>query len=462
MVYMDKSFFKNKRVVIMGLGSFGGGEDSAMFCAKAGAKVLVTDLAGADKLAKTLELLEGLAIEYRLGEHRDEDFTSADIVIVNPAVPPGNRFVQAAQDSGVLVTSQVELFFEMCPAPIVGITGANGKSTTTSLTAHLLTAGIGQAGIGYKKVWLSGNIGNRPLLGVLDEVTASDLVVLELSSFQLELLGRIKKAPVASVITNLTPNHLDRHGTFEAYCEAKRGIFEFQPMDVKRPCLSVFNGEDEITRQWFEHYKNQAGRKAMLFNADDVPAALAERFVCPGRANRSNLAAALAVATHFGVSQERIAEAVATFRPLDNRLQLIGQKRGVRYYDDSKATTPVSTMAALNGIDEPKILIAGGYDKGIDFSELGSCIARRAKAVVLIGQTAPKIEKAIVDAGPSSVVIQHAATMPEAVSVCNSLAVPGDVVLMSPACASYDMFVNYVQRAKVFAEAVAALPDGEV
>ena len=454
---MDKSFFRDKRIVIMGLGSFGGGEDSAMFAANAGARVLVTDLAGPEKLAGTLDLLKGLPIDYHLGEHRDEDFTTADMVIVNPAVPPDNRFVKLAHKSKALVTSQVELFFQMCPSPIVAVTGANGKSTTTSLTAHLLTAAIGQPGIPFKKVFLSGNIGNRPLLGLLDDLTAKDRVVLELSSFQLELLARIQKAPQVSVITNLTPNHLDRHGTFEAYCRAKETIFQFQPLDVQHPCLSVFNAEDPITRAWFTKYHTQPGRTCLAFSADDVPDHLLTAFKCPGRANRSNLAAALAVASHLGVAPDRIAAAVATFCPLDNRLQLIAEKHGVRWYDDSKATTPVSTLAALEGIDEPKLLIAGGYDKGIDFSELGKCIARRAKAVVLIGQTAAKIENAVRAAGDSQVILRHAATMPDAVAACMTLAAPGDVVLMSPACASYDMFTNYVQRAKVFADAVNAL-----
>ena len=454
---MEKFFFRDKRVVVMGLGSFGGGEDSALFAAKAGARVLVTDMAGPDKLAAAMEPLNGFPIEYRLGEHREEDFTAADIVIVNPAVPPDNRFVKIAQKSKAMVTSQVELFFQMCPSPIVGITGSNGKSTTTSLTAHLLDAGIGQTGIAYKKIRLSGNIGNRPLLGLLDELTAKDLVVLELSSFQLEQLARIQKAPQASVITNLTPNHLDRHGTFEAYCRAKETIFKFQPLDAQRPCLSVFNAEDQITRAWFSKYHTQPGRTCLAFSADDVPDALLTAYKCPGRANRSNLAATLAVASHFGIAPDRIAAAVATFRPLDNRLQLIAEKHGVRWYDDSKATTPVSTLAAMEGIDEPKILIAGGYDKGIDFSELGKCIARRAKAVVLIGQTAGKIEAAIRAAGDSAVLIRRAATMPDAVAACKALAAPGDVVLMSPACASYDMFTNYVQRAQVFAAAVNTL-----
>jgi UDP-N-acetylmuramoylalanine--D-glutamate ligase len=219
---MNKGFFRDKRVVVMGLGSFGGGEDSALFAAKAGAKVLVTDLSGPDKLSSTLEPLKGLPIEYRLGEHREDDFRSADIIIVNPAVPPDNRFVQVAQKSKSLVTSQVELFFQMCPAPIVAVTGANGKSTTTSLTAHLLTAGIGQPGISWKSVRLSGNIGNRPLLGLLDDLSAKDRVVLELSSFQLEQLARIQKAPLAAVITNLTPNHLVRHGTSKRTAAPKK------------------------------------------------------------------------------------------------------------------------------------------------------------------------------------------------------------------------------------------------
>ena len=451
---MDKTFFKNKRVVIMGLGAFGGGEDSALFAANAGANVLVTDLSAPDKLAKTIQGLKDLPIDFRLGEHREEDFKTADMVIVNPAVPPDNRFIRIALQNRVLVTSQVELFFQMCPAPIVAVTGANGKSTTTSLIAHLLTAGIGQPGIPWKAVRLSGNIGNRPLLGLLDDLAANEQVVLELSSFQLEQLARIQKAPHAAVITNLTPNHLDRHGTFEAYCRAKETIFKFQPLDARQPCLSIFNAEDPITRAWFTKYHTQPGRKALAFSADAVPDELLTAYKCPGRANRSNLAAALAVASHFGVAPDRIAAAVATFCPLDNRLQLIAEKNGVRWYDDSKATTPVSTLAALEGISEPKILIAGGYDKGIDFSELGKCIARRAKAVVLIGQTAPKIENAVRTAGDSAVLIRHADTMAAAVTACSQLAAPGDVVLMSPACASYDMFTNYVQRAQSFITAV--------
>lgn len=454
---MKKDSFRNKRVVVMGLGRFGGGLDSALFAAKAGAKVLVTDLAGEADLQDSITELKGLSIEYRLGEHREEDFRTAQVLIVNPAVPPDNKFVQIAQQAKVLVTSQMELFFQMCSARIVGITGANGKSTTTALTAHLLQAGCGQEGVGYRKVWLGGNIGHQPLLDNLEQIDKSDSVVLEISNFQLDQLARIQTAPHISLITNLTANHLDRHGTFESYCRTKEFIFKYQKCDSAKPAVSIFNAEDLITRAWYQKYLDEKGRRCLAFCADDVPEEYARVFALPGRANRSNLAAALAIVSCFNVNPSRVADAVGTFEGLPNRCRLVGQVNGVRWYDDSKATTPVSTMAALNGIAEPKILIAGGYDKKISFGELGVCIAKRAKAVVLIGQTARKITQAIEGAGNTSCIVRYAGSMEEAVRVSNELAAAGDVVLMSPACASYDMFKNYIQRSEAFIAAVKSL-----
>jgi len=454
---MDRVFFQGKRVLVMGLGRFGGGLDSALFVAKADARVLVTDLAKETGLQDTICRLKDYDIEYRLGEHREDDFRAAEILIVNPAVPPDNQFVQIARKAGTLVTSQMELFFQLCPARIIGITGANGKSTTTSLTTHLLKSGCGQEDVGYSKVWLGGNIGYQPLLDIVDEITDDDLVVLEISNFQLEQLAQIHAAPNISLITNLTANHLDRHGTFEAYCYVKEGIFQYQKSDSENPAVSIFNAEDTITQSWYQKYLNDSGRKCLLFNADDVPDEYAEVFRLPGRTNHSNLAAALAIASCFNIESDRIAEAIKTFRGLPNRCQFVAETNGVRWYDDSKATTPVSTMAALNGIDEPKILIAGGYDKQISFSELGTCIALRAKACVLIGQTASKIAEAIELASTSDCIIRYADSMEQAVGVSYELADTGDVVLMSPACASYDMFKNYIQRSEAYVNAVKIL-----
>lgn len=454
---MDRLFFQDKRVVIMGLGRFGGGFDSTLFAAKAGAKVLVTDLASRGDLEGTICELRDYDIEYRLGEHCEDDFRRAEVLIVNPAVPPDNKFVEITRKAGGLVTSQMELFFEMCPARIIGITGANGKSTTTSLTAHLLESGGGQEVGGYGHVWLGGNIGYHPLLDIVDQIQSDDLVVLEISNFQLEQLSQIQAAPHISLITNLTANHLDRHGTFESYCRVKEGIFKYQKTGATAPAISIFNAEDAITRAWYQKYLNDPGRKCLAFSADDVPAECRRAFRLPGRANLSNLAAALAVVSSFDIEPDRIAGAIETFEGLPHRCRFVAEANGVRWYDDSKATTPVSTMAALNGIEEPKILIAGGYDKQISFAELGDCIAKRAKAVVLVGQTAPKIAEAVKSAGSTDCEIRYADSMEQAVSVCAEIAVLGDVVLMSPACASYDMFKNYTQRSEAFINAVNTL-----
>ncbi len=449
---MNSNFIAGKSVLIMGLGQFGGGVDSAVFACKVGAKVTVTDLADEKALEGSLARLGDCDIEYRLGEHREEDFKNADVLIVNPAVPPDNKFLQIARKANKLITSQIEIFFQLCPCRIVGITGANGKSTTAALTAHLLREGIGQEGIEYRRVWLSGNIGNRPLLGTLEQMDARDVVVLEMSSFQLEQLSRIEKAPDVSVITNLTPNHLDRHGTFEAYCAAKGNIFKFQKPDAGNLSVSIFNAEDPVTSKWFEHYGKEPHRRCLTFKAADVSEEFRRVFKLPGAANLSNLAAAAAVARELGISDEQMRRAVGTFEALPHRLELVAQIGGTRWYNDSIATTPVSSIAALEAFEAPKIIIAGGYDKGLPFDKLGKKIAQKAKAAILIGKTATKIADAIRAAGKTSVQVEFVGSMAEAVDCACRLARDGDVVLLSPACASYDMFTNFQQRGEVFKE----------
>lgn len=248
---MQKTDLKNKRALVMGLGSFGGGADSAAFACRQGAQVTVTDLADEANLGETIRSLKGYPIQWRLGRHDEDDFRTADVVIVNPAVPPDNQYLQIARQAGAVISSQVQLFFERCPARTAAITGTNGKSTTTALTAHLLEAGRGQAGIDYNRVYLSGNIGNRPLLGLLEYLTKRDIVVIEISSFQLEQLAQSQLGPDVALLTNLSPNHLDRHGTFEAYCAAKENIFSWQSPDQQNPAISIFNGEDSLGLQWF-------------------------------------------------------------------------------------------------------------------------------------------------------------------------------------------------------------------
>jgi len=347
----------------------------------------------------------------------------------------------------------------LCPATIIGITGAAGKSTTAALTAHLLRAGAGREGFKYSKVWLSGNIGNEPLLTIVDQISDDDLVVLELSSFQLEQLAQVRKAPRVALLTNLTPNHLDRYGTFAAYCDAKENIFKSQQTDRNYPAVSIFNAEDKIGAEWFTKYKQETNRICVKFSTDDVTDEIRKRFGLPARANLSNLAAALAIAGYFGIEEEQIKASLPAFKPLPHRLELVAEKNGVKWYNDSKATTPESVIASLEAFEQPMIIIAGGYDKGVPFDELGEKIAQKAKAAILIGQTAKKIAASIADSSENNTKIKFAHLLTEAVNLANQLVVEGDVVLLSPACASYDMFDNFEHRGREFTRLVGELGD---
>ena len=533
--------FVGKKVLVMGLGRFGGGVDVATFVAEKGANVIVTDLASTNQLESSInELRDFSNIEFHLGCHDESDFKNADIVIANPAVPGDNKYLKISRNAGKLVTSQINIFFELCPAKIIGITGANGKSTTTSLTAHLLrtqnteyriqnTENHPQASLEaatldtshesratsnnyviaslpprseakspgwhapqsqftqdaertthYEHVWLSGNIGNQPLLTILNKINPDDLVVLELSSFQIEQLAEFQQAPDIALLTNLTPNHLDRYSTFEKYCDAKENIFKYQKLDENNPAISIFNAEDEIANQWNEKYKNDKGRNCVKFSADDVPEDIRNYYKLPGRANLSNLAAALTIAKIFNIDDESIKKSLTEFKALPHRLELVDEINGVKWYNDSKATTPEGAIIALDAFDEPIILIAGGYDKNLPFDKLAEKIVEKTKAVILIGQTAPKISDAIPKAnillsrvaateqsevdGPSTSLHSVAATrlecvnsLHDAVKKANNLAKPGDVILFSPACASYDMFENYEQRGMEFIKLVKSL-----
>ena len=468
---MKKDFFTGKKVLIMGLGRFGGGVDSAKFAHNAGANVTVTDLASAEQLAESLSELEEFEdIEYHLGSHAASDFEKTDIVVVNPAVPAENDFLKIARKNNKFITSQINIFFELCPAQIIGITGANGKSTTTALTAHLLKgASDERRATSDGTVWLSGNIGNEPLLTVTDRITPDDLVVLELSSFQLEQLAQIKKSPNVALLTNLTPNHLDRYGTFDNYCAAKENIFKFQKLDENSPAVSIFNAEDEIGAEWFDRYSKDTGRTCLKFSPDDISEEIRGWFSLPGRANLSNLAAAVCIARHFAVADERIKAALPAFKPLPHRLELVAEINGVSWYNDSKATTPESAITAIEAFEKPVILIAGGYDKNLPFGQLGKIIAQNAKAAILIGQTATKIAETITMSlrakrsnlksrvtshGSRATKVQVVDSLTEAVNLARQLAIAGDVVLLSPACASYDMFDNFQQRGNEFTKLV--------
>lgn len=447
-----------RRVTVMGLGLFGGGVAAARYFATRGARVTVTDLKAAEALAPSVRALEGLAVTLHLGGHAAEDFTRADLVVVSPAVPKTSRFLRLAEEAGVPVTSEMNLFLEACRAPIVGVTGTSGKSTTTSLLGEML----GRA----RPTRVGGNIG-KSLLEEADQIGPGEIVVLELSSFQLEDAARVGRSPHVAVVTCLSENHLDRHGTMHAYVDAKKNILRFQgPAD-----WAVLNEDDPLVRSWAAEARGRVARYAaggpldagvfadgltLVFRlgAGEERLDLEGRLTLRGRHNLSNVLAAATAARILGASTDAIGAAVAAFRPLPHRLEPVGRLNGVLFVNDSKATTPLAARVALEAFAEPIVLIAGGYDKHADPGPMVEAIRARAKATVLLGATADALAAAI---GRDAGAVERASDLDDAVRRAVRLAAPGDVVLLAPGHASWDMFDNYEQRGDRFRQAAERL-----
>ncbi len=426
----------------MGLGRFGGGLGVTRWLVEQGARVTVSDQAGADELAEPLSALAGLDVTLHLGGHEQSDFTDADLVVVNPAVPFDSPYIRAARDAGVELTTEINLFLARCAAPVVGITGSVGKSTTTAMTGEILA--------NVKPTHVGGNIG-RSLLENLPEIKPGHVVVLELSSFQLSYLPLLAQSPHVALVTNLHPNHLDRHGNMTDYADAKKNIFRFQCADD----VLIVNRDDSEVASW----THQASGRTDTFSADDEPFDLN----VPGSHNQANAQAAWSVARQFGVSRSAAAEVLSGFTGLPHRLQLIAERDGVRYFNDSKCTTPAGAVVALEAFaPRSVVIIVGGYDKKVDFGDLCSALADRAKAIVATGQTgeaiADGVEHARGDAGVPSVI--RTPEFAAAVAAAGDLADPDDIVLLSPACASFDQFRNYEQRGETFVRLVGTKTDG--
>ncbi|QDT54020.1 UDP-N-acetylmuramoylalanine--D-glutamate ligase MurD [Caulifigura coniformis] len=479
---------RGRRVTVMGLGAFGGGEGVVRFLCERGARVTVTDLKSEVDLAATLARLDGCPIEsLHLGGHREEDFRDADLVVVNPAVPRPNRFLEMASAAGVELTSEMNLFIEHNRAAVAAVTGSIGKSTTTALLERMLAA----AGMTTR---LGGNIG-RSLLSEVEEIRPQDLVVLELSSFQLADLDRIRFRPDVAVVTNLRPNHLDWHRDLDDYRCAKQTVLRWQRVDD----LAVLNADDaDVSRwstrgavHWFGTHQVAAELPAEDFAEDDFdvesplpsdsePARegcfvhdmtlvtsrfsidLRDGFALPGRHHARNAAAACAAAMAMGAGDTAIRAALRDFQGLPHRLQPLGTFHGRRFFDDSKATTPEAAMAALEAFEEPVVLLAGGYDKHVDLGPFSEAIAHKVKSVVLMGQTASELERRIrecLETGKGGRLrrdrINVAADFDSACATAFAESSPGDAVVLSPGCASYGWFNNYVERGEAFAQAVS-------
>jgi len=417
----------------MGLGRFGGGLGVTRWLAGQGAIVTVTDSASADDLADSVAALNGLDIALHLGGHDEADFTGCDVLVVNPAIPFDSPLVVAAKGAGAEITTEINLFLQRCPCPVIGVTGSAGKSTTTGMLGAILAR--------TRPTHVGGNIG-RSLLEELPAITPDNVVVLELSSFQLFYLPLIETSPHVAVVTNLSANHLDRHGDMTHYAESKKNIFRFQ-----KPGDMVILNRDDVVAEWASEAPADAG----LFSADDEPFDLA----IPGRHNQANAQAAWRAAERAGVARNVAAEALATFESLPHRLQLVADRDGVRFYNDSKSTTPEGALAALDSFPpRSAIVIVGGYDKGSEMTALCAALARRAKAVVATGATGQAVAKGVAKASSQARSIVYEESFPDAVAAAEHLAQPGDVVLLSPGCASYDQFANYEQRGDTFTQLV--------
>jgi UDP-N-acetylmuramoylalanine--D-glutamate ligase len=444
----------NKRVLVVGLGK--SGVASALFLKSRGARVTVSDSKPEAELRNEILLLLEHGITVETGGHGDRTFRGQDLIVVSPGVPADAPQLVQARKLGEQVIGEIELAARFLSGPIVAITGANGKTTTTSLAGAILTTGKLPTLVG-------GNIGT-PAISLADQAGASTWIVLEVSSFQLETIVDFR--PRIAVILNITPDHLDRHKTFENYVNAKARIFENQRSDD----FAVLNADDSTAAAlsnrtparlfWFSRKKEiEQGafvRSSQIYFRDGhgeseiMP--LAE-LPLKGAHNLENVLAGVSIGMLAGCQPEQIREAVKNFKAVEHRLEFVATVAGVDYYNDSKATNVDATIKALESFPANIHLILGGKDKGSDYSVLNDLLRQRVKRVYTIGAAAAKIEAQI----EGATAIAHAETLENAIKSANSAAVAGDIVLLAPACASFDQFQSYEHRGRVFKETVKAI-----
>ncbi len=444
-----------KRVLVVGLGK--SGVASALFLKAKGARVTVSDAKSEEQLRGEIPALLDKGIAVEAGGHGERTFRQQDFIVVSPGVPIDQPMIVQAKQFGIPVIGEIELASQFLKGQIVAITGSNGKTTTTSLAGDVIAAG-------GKPALVGGNIGT-PAIELVTQSTDASWTVLEVSSFQLETIEKFH--PRIAVVLNVTPDHLDRHHTFEAYWAAKRRIFENQTSED----FAVMNADDpECVRMaeglkskvlWFSRKNDVEVGAFVRENKIYYRGAGGEREIMPvaemqlkGSHNVENVLAAACIGIAAGCTPEQIRSAVKAFKAVEHRLEYVATVGGVQYYNDSKATNVDATIKALESFPANIHIILGGKDKGSDYTVLKPLLRERVKRVYTIGAAAEKIESHI--AGATEIV--RAGTLESAVRRATELAQPGDVVLLAPACASFDQFTGYEQRGRVFKELVAALP----
>jgi UDP-N-acetylmuramoylalanine--D-glutamate ligase len=443
-----------KRVLVVGLGK--SGVASALFLKAHGARVTVSDTKSGDELRNEIPVLLDHGITVETGGHGDRTFRGQDLIVVSPGVPVDAPPLVQARALGENVIGEIELAAQFLPGPLVAITGSNGKTTTTTLAGEIMTASGFPALVG-------GNIGT-PAISLAERANPETVIVLEISSFQLETIQTFR--PKIAIVLNVTPDHLDRHRTFDVYVDAKARIFENQqgsdfavlnaddltcvPMAARtRAQVFWFSRQKEVPQgAWVRNgalvFRDGAGQREIL-QVSEIP--------LKGAHNLENVLAAVCAGALMGCAPEKIRQAVRDFKAVEHRLEFVATIRGVDYYNDSKATNVDATIKALESFPANIHLILGGKDKGSDYTVLNDLLRQRVKRVYTIGAAAAKIESQI------KAEVVHAETLENAIRKANAAAESGDVVLLAPACASFDQFKNYEHRGQVFKEIVRGLAE---
>lgn len=437
---MPKPDFKDKKVLIMGLGLLGRGTGDAKFFAEAGAKVTVTDLKSHKELASSLKELDKYPITFILGEHRQKDFKNQDLIIKGAGVPSDSIYLKIARENKIPIEMDESLFAKNCPCPIIGITGTRGKTTVTALIYEILK----KAG---KKVFIGGNIQGLATLPLINSVNKDSLVVLELSSWQLQGFAEAKLSPKYAVVTNIYPDHLDKYKDMAEYIEDKKAIFKFQ----KSNDYLFLNAEDQLVSKFYQ----EATAKVIWFSRTDVTNDLVSKLI--GVHNLQNIAVALKVSQTLGIDYQIIKAAIAEFKGVKGRLELIAEYQGIKFINDTTSTTPIAGEMALAAFkDNQIILIVGGADKKLDFTNLAKKIIANVKKIVFLdGEGTKKIKMALTSQNASNDLDGGTYTdINEAVTKAFGLAMTGDIILFSPACTSFGLFLNEYDRGERFCQAV--------
>lgn len=459
---MNSSFFKNKKITVMGLGSLGGGVGVVNYLLKQKAKVLVTDLKSRKDLKDPIKKISrGSNVRYVLGRHRTSDFTSSDLIIKNPAVPRDSKYILAAMRSGVVVESDASLFFQLCKNPIIGVTGTKGKTTTVALIEAILkSAGKHVVLVGHNQI---------SVLDRLNVIKRNSVVVFELSSWRLELLKEHKLSPHIAIITNIAEDHLNTYNGMNEYIRAKSNIFRFQ----KRNDFIVLNKDNKYTkklgaeatakRYWFskKYFPDQNGifikSNKLVFRENGIEKEILkiDDIKILGEHNVENVMAAVIAAEIVGVSRAKIAKAVADFKGVKDRMEFVKSVSGKKFYNDTAATIPDATIAALNSFSGRVLLIAGGVDKDLNYQAMAAAIQKKAEIVVLLPGSATEKLKSILKRRKIKFTTQN--DLKSAVDYVYEYSGRSRNILFSPGAASFNLFKNEFDRGEQFRRIVKKL-----